>query len=347
MNTRVYGCFQLYVWGFQGLLLTLFCFAGPPPIEWFYVVWEVARLLVLALVSCGIIHIAVKFKWFSLTRAQLFVRAGVACVLGSVPATAVSYQFSRYYHDPVFPWSTSGDLCYNAVLLLVWGALFSSFHLYRINRALELNQAQMAAASKGAQLAALTNQINPHFLFNSFSLLRVLVQRDPGVSSDAILSLSEMMRHSLTTASKETISLAEEIGFLDRYLFLECLRFEDRLRITREVPDDLMRERIPPMLLHTLVQNAIKHGIDQDTSGLDISYRVNKEGAKMKLIVVNTGRLSDAASDTGTGLNNARTRLKLLYGDQASLTLCQQGTVVVAESHWPSNQNPDESLVGR
>ena len=334
-----YWYFQLYAWGFQTVCLLLFALTTPPFMQWGLALATLVKVLLLAVISHGIVVYAYTRGWFKMSRTQLSLRGIVICLIGSILPTVLFYPVAdfftgQYYKDKTVLFLV--EVLVQFVTLIMWGGLFQAYYYYELNKQGELDRIRLSEASKEAQLLALKNQINPHFLFNSFNLLRALVLRDQELARDAITHLSELMRHSLTLASRNTITLTEELQFLGDYLALERLRYEERLRITSEIAKDIGAEKIPAMLLHTLVENAVKHGLDQDCAGVDIHYSVWKYQDKLRLRVTNSGAMRPTEGHTGTGLKNVRDRLHLLYGENASVTITHKENEVLAEAEWPS-----------
>ena len=122
---------------------------------------------------------------------------------------------------------------------------------------------------------------------------------------------------------------------IDEYIALERIRFEERLRIERDVEPPALDARIPPMLVQTLVENAVKHGISELPQGGVVRLEARTSGRRLEIRVANTGRLKPSADPTGYGLRNAAERLRLLYGDAASLTLRENDGTTVATLTLP------------
>lgn len=261
---------------------------------------------------------------------------------GGIPITLVLLPWVKDAYGATEPVETVEpfwpviDYISNAGMLIMWGGFFLAFHFHNLSRRSELDRVRLEVAARDLQLSTLRSQLNPHFLFNSFSLLRTLVQRDPEAARDSITHLAEMMRHSLSLARHNTISVASEVDFVESYLALERQRFEDRLRLSQSVPDELRHQKIPSMLLYTLVENAVKYGISQSIEGVDVSYSIWAEARHLCLRVANGGRLLKASDSTGTGLENIRRRLELLYAGEAKLAISELDGLVVAEARWPA-----------
>jgi LytS/YehU family sensor histidine kinase len=176
-------------------------------------------------------------------------------------------------------------------------------------------------ALRDARLQALEAQMNPHFLFNCMNSIRALVIEDPPRAQDMVTRLSNVLRHSLRQSEEHTVPLVTEVEAVTDYLALEKVRFEDRLRVEVSVDQQAEQVQVPPMLLQTLVENAVKHGIAQVTEAGSLSVRATRHSGSLRLEVINSGRLQQPAPGTQMGLANIRERLRLLYGDRASLDL--------------------------
>ncbi len=184
---------------------------------------------------------------------------------------------------------------------------------------------------KEAELRALKAQVNPHFLFNSLNSLRALIDEDAPRAREVVTRLANMLRYSLQSGQLETVSLDEELRTVEDYLALEQIRHEGRLRVRWAVDEPARVLPVPPMLLQTLVENAVKYGISTRREGGEVVVWAKVEGQVLDIRVSNPGELASpgntssakAGSSTGVGLRNASERLKLLYGDRAVLRLVE------------------------
>jgi signal transduction histidine kinase len=229
-------------------------------------------------------------------------------------------------------WLVFAISCLNgAIIFVVWLGFYFFYHVFeRLNR-LQIEQLQLAANVKEAELRALKSQLNPHFLFNSLNSLRALIDEDAARAREAVTRLSNMLRYSLQSGQLETVPFEDELRIVEDYLALESIRHESRLRVRWEIMPDAALVNVPPMLLQTLVENAVKYGISSRREGGEVFIRAWIEGApsQLHISVTNPGDLNAplshsaarAGSSTGVGLRNASERLKLLFGDRASLGL--------------------------
>jgi LytS/YehU family sensor histidine kinase len=227
-------------------------------------------------------------------------------------------------------------------MALAWGmyigTLAWSIAYVRITerRAREQKDAKMQLALRGAELRALEAQINPHFLFNSLNSIRGLVVEDPQKAQDMITRFAALLRYNLNRERQHTVPFSEEADIVADYLALESVRFEGRLRVQVDVDPAARAIQVPPMILQTLVENALKHGVSRRPEGGEVQISAAANDGKLVLQVTNSGELGSARpADTQLGLKNIRERLHLLYGDRASFLLQNGNGTVVARVEIP------------
>jgi len=185
---------------------------------------------------------------------------------------------------------------------------------------------QSRLATREAELKALEGQINPHFLFNCLNTIRGMISENPAQAQDMVTRLANIFRYNLRHDRQHTVPLKQEIEIVSDYLALEAIRFEDRLRVTIAIDPAAENAPVPAMLLQTLVENALKHGLSNLPQGGELVIRASIKNDELIVAVENTGELApekpgSANGSTQVGLKNARERLRLLYGDRASLSL--------------------------
>src|SRR5579883_69535 len=191
-------------------------------------------------------------------------------------------------------------------------------------------------ALRDAELRALELQINPHFLFNSLNSIRGLVLENPPLAQDLITRLANILRYNLHRDAGHTVPLDSELEAAADYLALEAVRYEDRLRVEFSIAPETRGIPVPPMLLQTLVENAIKHGIATLPAGGDLRVSAEMENGAAVLRVENPGRLiPPVPGPARLGLANLRDRLRILYGGAASLKLAAADGRVTATVRLP------------
>jgi signal transduction histidine kinase len=272
--------------------------------------------------------------WHLLRPSQLVPRLAAVVVGLSVVLTALVAVWIGLAGEGLLPWSAALSIFSGFGLAFTgWLTIYFAVHSRRRRDALQL---ELAVVVREAQLKSLRAQINPHFLFNCLNSLRHLILARPDRAAAMVTGLAEILRYSLASDRLDTVTVAEELRIVDEYLELERVRFEERLQVERDVDAAALRSRIPPMLVQTLVDNAIKHGIGELPAGGVMRMVVHQVDGRVEILVSNTGRLGPPAREPGHGLENAKERLRLIYGNAASLTLREDAGNVHAHLVLPA-----------
>ena len=165
-----------------------------------------------------------------------------------------------------------------------------------------------------ARLRALRYQLEPHFLVNALNSIVSLVDEDPARAQTVLTSLAGLLRRTLDDDAVSETPLERELGLIDRYLEIQRVRYEDKLRVEVKVAAGARRCAVPPLLVHALVENAVKHGLrTSTTTPVEIALAASYDGAALRVEVTNSGRLAPADGEGGIGLKNAVDRLRALY----------------------------------
>lgn len=210
------------------------------------------------------------------------------------------------------------------VVFMFWSLFYFLFHFIQNYRKEEIKNLRWQAMKNEIELNKLKSQLNPHFIFNSMNIIRALVEEDPKVAKDSITRLSNILRSSMLMGRKRVIKFSEELQLVHDYLNLEKTRFEERLSLHFDVDESCLDHQIPPMLLQTLVENGIKHGVSNLQNGGKVEVKAEKQDENLKLEIINSGQyngLNTRDKEPGFGLINTKQRLQLLYGDEASFTI--------------------------
>jgi LytS/YehU family sensor histidine kinase len=178
-----------------------------------------------------------------------------------------------------------------------------------------------------AELRALRAQLNPHFLFNALTTIGHLLQEAPDRALATLLQLTGLLRTVLRPSMSDFVPLSEEMEIVEAYLAIERARFEDRVRVVLDVPEEVRQTRLPPLLLQPLVENAIKHGISPVRAGGSVTVwartEVALDGERLRVTVSDDGvgiTVADLARRrvAGLGLSNVERRLACVYGSAAT-----------------------------
>lgn len=203
------------------------------------------------------------------------------------------------------------------LFLIIWNLIYFTYHYVLKSQQEQLDKIKLQALVKELELKTIKGHINPHFIFNALNSIRALVDENPVRARQAITELSNLLRSSLQVEKVETTTLEKELDIVKDYLALEHIRFEDRLKISFDIDEDTLGQPVPPMMLQTLVENAIKHGISKNTTGGIVSIISDFVDDHHELIVKNTGHLNGSYKNDGFGISSTLSRLSLLYGGKA------------------------------
>lgn len=186
--------------------------------------------------------------------------------------------------------------------------------------------ARAEAHAARAQLAALRGQLNPHFLFNALHTVVQLIPRSPQQASQSAEQLAGLLRTTIEE-DRDLIPVHEELAFIQRYLELERVRFGNRLRVSFDIADTAREALIPSFALQTLVENAVRHGVEPKIDPTDLFITGSVDGGTLHVAVRDTGSGATAQGvqgSVGTGLRRLRERLAALHGSQARLDVAAE-----------------------
>lgn len=208
----------------------------------------------------------------------------------------------------------------NQMFVLVWSFIYISVTANRRVKRTELFNLRLQNNLKEAQLSSLSNQLNPHFLFNSLNNIRFMIHENAQRADHMITSFSEILRYSLDSSRHEKISLGHELSIIGKYIAVVSVQFEERLRFQMDIPEPLHEALVPPMVLQMLVENAVKHGIEHLPAGGALSLSARLAAGRL-IFNVNNDMPPEARAQAGIGLGlrNIAQRLELLYGPGATL----------------------------
>lgn len=234
--------------------------------------------------------------------------------------------FAPVQPGDIHPFSLGSFIGYSlntTIILALWSMLYLLRREFKQRRETEIAHWRDQAKLRDMELQFLRSQINSHFLFNSLNNVRALILEDPHAARQGLADLATLLRGLLQTEHKTTISLREELEWVRGYLALESLQFEQRLSYALQIDAALLDEKVPPLLVQTLVENAIKHGIARRRSGGHIHISADRiTPTHWQLIITNpAAELPAEHGGNSVGLANTRARLAAAFGDQARFDL--------------------------
>ncbi|MBU1618550.1 MAG: histidine kinase [Gammaproteobacteria bacterium] len=223
-------------------------------------------------------------------------------------------------------------LAFNLVLLPIagWFALFLVYKANLLNRAQFRQQQELARQARIARLKVLRYQLNPHFMFNTLNALNSLIVQHKGLDAEnLILQLSTFLRHSLKNHTEHLIPLKEELDALASYLAIQQVRFGERLQVNWQLDEQALQQKVPPLLLQPLAENAIKYAVSELKGHACIDVEVSQQSSVLVLKLSDNGPGTQLAAGwpqqaSFGSLHNLAERLSLLFHGKASLSFSQQ-----------------------
>ncbi len=246
-----------------------------------------------------------------------------AVLTGANPLLLFSTKFDKQQKELLIP----------ALAAIVFGVAIAWFFHSREKMARQKLQLQQEASRRSekeknlveTQLRLLQAQIEPHFLFNSLANVVSLIDHEPENAKRVLENLSDFLRTSLLRTRQEATTVRDEINLLTAYLYIQRARMGQRLQYHIECPEALMALPLPPLLVQPLVENALKHGLENEVGGGCIHISLAQKDQALIIQVSDTGRGFQNDGEAGIGLANVRHRLRGLY-DNAGLSLYENET---------------------
>ena len=248
-------------------------------------------------------------------------------LIQGIPLQALPGLFPR--HTSVLIGGIFRNVYFYWIILGTYYAVLYSLKFRERQRAaadLEIKASQLEARLAVARLETLRMQLQPHFLFNTLNTISVLMKEDVDKANRMLLRLSELLRASLEEMSGDFVPLEQELAFLEKYLEIEQVRFEDRLHVDIRVDDGLLVAEVPNLFLQPIVENAVRHGISRSSVAGRLTVGVERSGDQLRIEVLDDGPgLGDAGLEAlqrkGIGIANTIKRLEQLYGDDFSFSI--------------------------
>ncbi|MDQ2776086.1 MAG: histidine kinase [Acidobacteriota bacterium] len=273
-------------------------------------------------------------------RAAFNVACNALVVATELLRWAVHSQFSRHGTFFLFEGAPDSELTSGVLIACCVTTLFAVslpirvWSSFRAERQVEMQRARLVEA----RLTALTNQINPHFLFNTLNSVSTLIRIDPDRARSMVYKLSNILRRLLRKTENFT-PLREEVSFIDDYLAIEIVRFGDKLRFVKEIGENTLDRLVPSMILQPIIENSIKHGLATKVEGGTVRLRTWLEGTRLHISIDDDGVGIDESRlgtlfESGIGVSNVNERLRVLFGASYRMLIDsnpEQGTRTLIE----------------
>ncbi|MGB3464442.1 MAG: histidine kinase [Cyclobacteriaceae bacterium] len=326
----VYWICQIVGWLFFATINTFVFYLIYDYFDRSQILVEFFRACINILITHQLRNLLIRKGWLKLRWQKLVPLIVFAVVIMTVINICSLFIYTAIWDPDNIP-STAKEIFTGLiepfVIYIIWCIIYFTFHYFeRYNKAL-----QYEVAINEFELNNLKNQLNPHFIFNALNSIRALVDENPKKSKLAITQLSNIMRNSLILDKKRLISFEEELQTVKDYLALELVRYEERLRVNFDVAPESVDFNIPPMMIQTLVENGIKHGISKLKDGGEISVKSEVINHSLQIQIRNSGQYNDPGTDnhSGFGLQNTIKRLDLIYGEEASFSIQNENDTTV------------------
>lgn len=276
--------------------------------------------------------------WESLSSKQFLEYSLIFSMLsGLTIAILMSAIFSSFYWSEITTTLTPnnskralaklvmgsivGNWIQTTIFISAWIFLYNSITSTKKVRETELRYLRAQHNLKEATLNSLSNQLNPHFLFNALNNIRFMIHENQKNADNMVTALSEILRYSLESSRQEKVRMEEELFIIQRYIAIVKSQLEDRLNFQLRISETLNEYLIPPMILQMLIENGIKHGLENIQQGGELYVSCTEDLDTLTFQVINDlpQAMITKMSTTGIGLKNIRTRLDLLYGNKSEL----------------------------
>ena len=313
------------------------------PVDWFNALWLEALYWVPWLALTPVLLWAARSKPLGSGAPRSHIAWHLAIMVAlsfvQVPAADALQYFAGVHHAATLPADGPVQVIdlfrrsFPALVITAWWkywvfmGLYYAFDYHRRFREREVAAAHLETQLATAHLQALRMQLHPHFLFNALHSAAMLTMIDPEAAHRVLVQLSALLRTTLDRSAAAEVPLSEEIDFMDRYLAIEQIRFQDRLSVDIRADDDALSAVVPNLILQPLVENAVRHGIARRSDARCLSIRGARENGSLVLEVEDDGPglppgwTLTPPEGSGVGLTNVRSRLERMYGEHARLEL--------------------------
>ena len=343
-NSKYYWQCQVLGWGTMGLSMLFFGYIYGQKIN----VQFVMRIMVVVMVGIISTHVFRAFikktGWMLLPVEKVIPRLIIGAIATSILTGILIIVFNEIFNlaenKSRFDFFTRllNNSVNSGIFIIPWIMIYYFYHYIEKSRKQQLDTLKLEALVKELELKTIKAHINPHFIFNALNSIRALVDENPNRARTAITELSNILRSSMQAEKLETVSFEKELNIVKDYLALEYIRFEDRLKVEYEIDEDTLDQPVPPMMLQTLVENAIKHGISKQMNGGVVKVISDFKGNFHELVVQNTGTLNGHRNVDGFGLTSTQNRLQLMFGEKANFSINQvNGNMVEAKVNIPAS----------
>ncbi len=322
-KTTIYWICQIVGWSLYALFNLLLFALADGNIADFQILGQVLLTLYFIFSTHVYRNLIIKWGWLRMLSPRLIPRIILSIVLLSLSGFVFELILNFSLEITVRPSDLLGWIVSqffgNLFLYFLWSLVYFFYHYFENYRDTLKYQARM----NEIQLNKLKSQLNPHFIFNGLNSIRALIDENPKKAKVAVTQLSNILRNSLGMNEKKLVKFEEELRTVRDYLDLENVRYEERLQTILDIHPDSHKFSVPPLMVQTLVENGIKHGISTLIEGGLLKLTTTVENGSLKIEIQNSGQYQNGRNgrNAGYGIANTVQRLKLLYGDRAKFKI--------------------------
>lgn len=290
---------------------------------------DILYALLIVVIGISLSHIVryifKRLNWQKEDITRILHKIAILAILMGLLNICLLYLFSSIWDSNLIVNYNNATFFAQAgtfgTIYFIWGIIYSAVFFFRNFKKEEIRNLQNQSEIKEIQLNKFKSQLNPHFIFNSMNGLRALIDEDTDKAKQGITQLSNILRHTLTIEKNKLIPLEDELKLVKDYLELEKIRLEERLEYQISATEESYSYSVPPMIIQTLVENGIKHGVSQLIKGGQIEVTCKVYNGNLKVNIINSGQYSatdknkEAAS--GFGIENSKQRLNIIFNNQS------------------------------
>lgn len=322
---KLYWTFQLGGWTIYGLIQVIGAniVAGQRDLQWIDYIPLITEAIFFLIATHLLRQIIINRRWLGMRMAAIIPRVLVLALLIAFLAYTVRisaiYIFGLFQPSLLNMGNVVGNIIANTLVVFLWMVFYFIYHYFEsYNQSLKYE-----AAIHEIELNNLKSQLNPHFMFNALNSIRALVDDEPDKSKKAITQLSNILRNSLATDKTRLTSFEQELTTVKDYLSLETIRYEERLKIYYDIHPDSFNFHVPPLMIQTLVENGIKHGVAKLKEGGEIIIKSAVKNDNLTIEIFNSGQIKNGSplKSKGLGIKNTIKRLDLIYGENATFNM--------------------------
>ena len=322
---RLYLILQLGGWLIYVIIAFLFASLQNDPIN----LELITALFLVYIIGISTTHLyryfIIKLEWTKLNIGNLIPKIFLSIILLSIffqvlylVGSLIMFQKAQSIEFL----ENIGNILNWSFLLGMWSVIYFAYQFFERYRTEEIKNLKWEASKNEIELNKLKSQLNPHFIFNSMNSIRALIDEDPNKAKRSVTQLANILRNTLMMGRKKTVLFEEEMAIVNDFIELEKTRYEERLTWVEEIDEEAYSFQIPSLMIQTLIENGIKHGISKLPAGGTIILRAHVKNEILILEIENTGELIELPlPETGFGILNTTQRLNLLYGKLATFEI--------------------------